>query len=45
MKDTSLGLTDFRIEDEHGEQIELHSAAAAMARAQDREMPHIETAD
>ncbi|RZJ59411.1 MAG: Rne/Rng family ribonuclease, partial [Hymenobacter sp.] len=26
MKDTSLGLTDFRIEDEHGEQIELHSA-------------------
>jgi ribonuclease G len=38
MKDTSLGLTDFRIEDEHGEQIELHSAAAAMARAQDREI-------
>jgi ribonuclease G len=38
MKDTSLGLTDFRIEDEHGEQIELHSAAAAMARAQDREV-------
>jgi ribonuclease G len=38
MKDTSLGLTDFRIEDEHGEQIELHSASAAMARAQDREV-------
>jgi ribonuclease G len=41
MKDTSLGLTDFRIEDEHGEQIELHSAAAAMARAQDREVVEI----
>ncbi|RYY18236.1 MAG: ribonuclease E/G, partial [Cytophagaceae bacterium] len=38
MKDTSLGLTDFRIEDEHGEEIELHSASAAMARAQDREV-------
>ncbi|NML66388.1 Rne/Rng family ribonuclease [Hymenobacter sp. RP-2-7] len=38
MKDSSLGLTDFRIEDEQGEQIELHSAAGAMARAQDREL-------
>jgi ribonuclease G len=40
-KDTALGLTDFRIEDEHGEQIELHSASAAMARAQDREVIEI----
>ncbi|MBC6610144.1 Rne/Rng family ribonuclease [Hymenobacter sp. BT507] len=38
MKDTSMGLTDYRIEDEHGEDIELHSAAAAMSRMQDREI-------
>ncbi|WP_375435354.1 ribonuclease E/G [uncultured Hymenobacter sp.] len=38
VKDTSLGLTDYRIEDEQGEEIELHSAAAAMARLQDREI-------
>lgn len=38
MKDTSLGLTDYRIEDERGEEIELHSSAAAMARLQDREV-------
>ncbi|GGG46694.1 Rne/Rng family ribonuclease [Hymenobacter glacieicola] len=38
MKDTSLGLTEYRIEDEHGEEIELHSAAAAMSRLQDREL-------
>jgi ribonuclease G len=37
-KDTSLGLTDYRIEDERGEDIELHSPAAAMARLQDREI-------
>ena len=38
MKDTSMGLTDYRIEDENGEEIELHSAAAAMSRLQDREI-------
>jgi ribonuclease G len=38
MKDTSLGLTEYRIEDEQGEDIALHSAAAAMSRLQDREI-------
>jgi ribonuclease G len=31
-------LTDYRIEDEQGEEIQLHSAAGAMARLQDREL-------
>ncbi|QDA59699.1 Rne/Rng family ribonuclease [Hymenobacter jejuensis] len=41
MKDTSMGLTDYRIEDERGEEIELHSPAAAMSRLQDREIEDV----
>ena len=38
LKDSSLGLTDYRIEDERGEEIELRSSAAAMSKVQDREI-------
>ena len=38
VKDSSLGLTDYRIEDERGEEIQLRSSAAAMSRLQDREV-------
>ena len=36
MKDTSLGLTDFKIVDERGEEIELHSSATEVNSMQDR---------
>lgn len=36
MKDTSLGLTDFKVVDERGEEIELHSSAAEVNSMQDR---------
>lgn len=36
MKDTSLGLTDFKVVDERGEEIELHSHAAEVNAMQDR---------
>ncbi|WP_375419150.1 ribonuclease E/G [uncultured Hymenobacter sp.] len=38
LKDSSLGLTDYRIEDERGEEIELRSSSAAMSKVQDREI-------
>ena len=38
VNDSSLGLTDYRIEDERGEEIQLRSSAAAMSRLQDREV-------
>ena len=38
VKDSSLGLTDYRIEDERGEEIQLRSMTAAMSKAQDREV-------
>jgi ribonuclease G len=38
LKDSSLGLTDYRIEDERGEEIELRSSASAMSKVQDREI-------
>ncbi|KAA9331578.1 Rne/Rng family ribonuclease [Hymenobacter busanensis] len=37
VKDTSLGLTDYRIQDERGEDIELHSRAAELNSLQDRD--------
>ncbi len=39
MKDTSLGLTDFKIVDDRGEEIELHSSAAEVNSMQDK---HVE---
>src|SRR6476469_5148941 len=42
MKDSSLGITDYRIEDERGEEIQLRSNAAAMSRLQDREVEIID---
>lgn len=39
MKDTSLGLTDFKVMDEHGEEIELYSSASEVNAMQDK---HIE---
>ena len=44
VNDSSLGLTDYRIEDERGEEIQLRSSAAAMSRLQDRKV-EIETTD
>ena len=38
VKDSSLGLTDYRIEDERGEEIQLRSMSAAMSKVQDREI-------
>jgi ribonuclease G len=39
MKDTSLGLTDFKIMDDRGEEIELHSSATEVNSMQDK---HVE---
>jgi ribonuclease G len=39
MKDTSLGITDFKVMDEHGDEIELHSSAQELNGVQDK---HVE---
>jgi len=37
MKDTALGLTDFKVMDEHGDEIELKSAYTEVNGLQDRD--------
>jgi ribonuclease G len=42
MKDTSMGLTDFKVMDDRGEEIELHSSAGEVNAMQDKH-EHVET--